>query len=250
MGKHGAFELNYSSTSTSSSSSIPTRRRSLDRVEATDLFARLTKRLVRILQDRTDDGYVFRTDLRLRPDPGCDAGGDLRSPPRSTTTRAVGQNWERAALIKARACAGDMAAGEAFLEELRPTSGASTSTSRPSPTSIRSSARSTRTRVTATIAVKGHNVKLGRGGIREIEFFVQTQQLIAGGRDPRLRGRETVPMLGELAQTRLDHRARRATSSPSLLVPAPRRAPRCRWCATSRPTRCRKATTGWSASPA
>src|SRR5690606_38393851 len=80
---------------------------------------RIARALVQILQVRTADGYVFRTDLRLRPDPA--------STPLAMSTRAaeayyesMGQNWERAAMIKARAAAGDIAAGEAFLRHLRP----------------------------------------------------------------------------------------------------------------------------------
>ena len=90
-------------------------------------------------------------------------------------------------MIKARVCVGDAAEGERFLASSNPSSGANISTTPPSRTSIRSSARSTRTPATATIAIAGHNIKLGRGGIREIEFFAQTQQLILGGRIPALR---------------------------------------------------------------
>ena len=100
MGKLGAHELNFSSDIDLSCSSTrrPGRRRS---VEATDLFARLTRRLVRILQDRTEHGYVFRTDLRLRPDPGSTP---LAIPVEAALNyyESRGQNWERAAMIKAR----------------------------------------------------------------------------------------------------------------------------------------------------
>ena len=185
-------------TSISSSSSTRTRRRSPIRSNAVDLFARLTRRLVRILQDRTEHGYVFRTDLRLRPDPG--------STPLAIPVEAAlnyyegrGQNWERAAMIKARPVAGDIAAGEAFLKELQPYVWR-----KYMDYAAIADVHSIKRQIHAhkghgEIAVKGHNVKLGRGGIREIEFFVQTQQLIAGGRFPELRGRETVPMLEELA---------------------------------------------------
>ena len=106
-------------TSTSSSSTIHARVRLRAGLEVQPFFVRLTRDLVRLLQERTGDGYVFRTDLRLRPDPG--------STPLAISTDAalnyyesVGQNWERAALIKARAVAGDIAAGESFLAELAP----------------------------------------------------------------------------------------------------------------------------------
>ncbi len=141
---------------------------------------RLTKRLVRILQDRTADGYAFRTDLRLRPDPGATAPA-ISVLAALQYYESMGQNWERAAMIKARPCAGDVAAGEGFLRELRPYVWRKYLDY----AAIRD-IHSIKRQIHAhkghgKVAVAGHNVKLGRGGIREIEFFVQTQQLIAGG---------------------------------------------------------------------
>jgi glutamate-ammonia-ligase adenylyltransferase len=201
MGKLGAGELNYSSDIDLVVFFDPRAQAVIDEDDATDLFSRLTRRLVRILQDRTEDGYVFRTDLRLRPDPG--------STPLAIPVEAAlnyyegrGQNWERAAMIKARPVAGDLAAGQAFLAELKPYVWR-----KYMDYAAIADVHSIKRQIHAhkgfgDIAVKGHNVKLGRGGIREIEFFVQTQQLIAGGRFPELRGRETVAMLGELAARR------------------------------------------------
>ena len=198
MGKLGAHELNFSSDIDLIVFFDPDAPAIIDPIDATDLFARLTRRLVRILQDRTEHGYVFRTDLRLRPDPG--------STPLAIPVEAAlnyyegrGQNWERAAMIKARPVAGDIEAGEAFLKELQPYVWR-----KYMDYAAIADVHSIKRQIHAhkghgEIAVKGHNVKLGRGGIREIEFFVQTQQLIAGGRFPELRGRETVPMLGQLA---------------------------------------------------
>ena len=198
MGKLGAHELNFSSDIDLISFFEPQAEAIVDSLDATDLFARLTRRLVRILQDRTEHGYVFRTDLRLRPDPG--------STPLAIPVEAAlnyyegrGQNWERAAMIKARPIAGDIAAGEAFLKDLQPYVWR-----KYMDYAAIADVHSIKRQIHAhkghgEIAVRGHNVKLGRGGIREIEFFVQTQQLIAGGRFPELRGRETVPMLSELA---------------------------------------------------
>lgn len=199
MGKHGAHELNYSSDIDLVVFFDPEAPAITDPYEANDLFARLTRRMVRILQDRTADGYVFRTDLRLRPDPG--------STPLAISVLAAlhyyesrGQNWERAAMIKARPIAGDIEAGKAFLKELQPyvwrkyMDFAAIA-------DVHSIKRQIHAhKGHADIAVKGHNVKLGRGGIREIEFFVQTQQLIAGGRFQELRGRQTIAMLAELAK--------------------------------------------------
>ena len=160
---------------------------------------RITRGLVKLLQERTADGYVFRVDLRLRPDPA--------STQIAVSTEAalnyygsVGQNWERAALIKARACAGDIEAGEAILQQLAPfiwrkyLDFAAVADIEALKRQIHAY------RGHEDIAVEGHNIKLGRGGIREIEFFVQTQQLVAGGRHPELRGRETLPMLAALAE--------------------------------------------------
>jgi glutamate-ammonia-ligase adenylyltransferase len=196
MGKMGAGELNYSSD--------------IDLIvfydEATPLFGtepapfyvRITRTLVKLLQQRTGDGYVFRTDLRLRPDP---ASTQIAVSTASALDyyESRGQNWERAALIKARACAGDLAAGKALLGELSPfiwrkyldfAAVADVHTMKRQIHAYRGHDQ---------IAVEGHNIKLGRGGIREIEFFVQTQQLIAGGRHPELRTKETLRTLDVLA---------------------------------------------------
>lgn len=198
MGKLGAHELNFSSDIDLVVFFDPEAPAIVDPLDATELFSRLTRRLVRILQDRTEHGYVFRTDLRLRPDPGSTP---LAIPVEAALRyyEARGQNWERAAMIKARPVAGDLAAGAAFLKELQPYVWR-----KYMDYAAIADVHSIKRQIHAhkghgEIAVKGHNVKLGRGGIREIEFFVQTQQLIAGGRFPELRGRETVPMLGQLA---------------------------------------------------
>ncbi len=198
MGKLGASELNFSSDIDLIVFFEPHAPAIIDPLEAGDLFARLTRRLVRILQDRTGDGYVFRTDLRLRPDPGSTPLA-ISVPAALHYYESRGQNWERAAMIKARPVAGDMKAGAAFLKELQPYIWR-----KYLDYAAIADVHSIKRQIHAhkghgEIAVAGHNVKLGRGGIREIEFFVQTQQLIAGGRFPELRGRETVPMLGELA---------------------------------------------------
>lgn len=208
MGKQGAFELNYSSDIDLIVFFDPAVVPAADKDDLTTLFVRLTRRLVAILQDRTADGYVFRTDLRLRPDAGA-------TPVAMSTTAALiyyesaGQNWERAAMIKARPAAGDTAAGEHFLAELKPYVWRKYLDY----AAIRD-IHSIKRQIHAhkghgEIAVAGHNVKLGRGGIREIEFFVQTQQLIAGGRNTDLRGRQTLAMLDALvAQGWLDEPAR------------------------------------------
>jgi len=199
MGKHGARELNYSSDIDLIVFYDRDRVTLADPLDAGPFFVRLTKRLVKIMQERTQEGYVFRMDLRLRPDPGA-------TPVAMSVAAALqyyesmGQNWERAALIKARAIAGDIPAGEAFLAELRPFIWRKFFDY-----AAIADVHSIKRQIHAhkghgRIAVKGHNVKLGRGGIREIEFFVQTQQLIAGGRNPGLRGRGTLQMMERLAE--------------------------------------------------
>jgi glutamate-ammonia-ligase adenylyltransferase len=197
MGKMGAGELNYSSDIDlmvfyDGAALAP-------ETEPAPFYVRLTRTLVKLLQERTSDGYVFRADLRLRPDPA--------STHIAVSTAAAldyyesrGQNWERAALIKARACAGDIAAGEALLAELSPfvwrkyLDFAAVADIHAMKRQIHAY------RGHDEIAVEGHNIKLGRGGIREIEFFVQTQQLIAGGRNPELRMRETLATLDALTE--------------------------------------------------
>ena len=179
MGKLGGRELNYSSDIDLILLYDPRACQGSAQDSAQSLFGRLARDLVRILDERTGDGYVFRTDLRLRPDP--------RSTPLAMSVAAaltyyesVGQNWERAALIKARPVAGDRA-GAAFLAELRPFMWRK-HLDFAAIEDIHSIKRQINAhRGGGRIAVDGHDIKIGRGGIREIEFFAQTQQLIWGG---------------------------------------------------------------------
>jgi glutamate-ammonia-ligase adenylyltransferase len=208
MGKLGARELNYSSD--------------IDLVVLFDpeagayhgdnplaCFVRIARDLVRLMEERTAGGYVFRTDLRLRPDP---AATPLAVSVEAALTYygALGQNWERAAMIKARPVAGDGAAGASFLAELRPfvwRKNLDFAAIR----DVHSIKRQIQAhRGGATIAVAGHNLKLGRGGIREIEFFAQTQQLIWGGRDPALREPATLRALAALTRVGLVQERTRA----------------------------------------
>jgi len=219
MGKLGARELNYSSDVDlvllfDAAAPIYTERSAGD--AQTGFATRFARGLVSLMEARDADGYVFRTDLRLRPDPSA-------TPPALPLTSAItyyesmGQNWERAAMIKARPVAGDLALGVLFLEAIRPfvwrrgldfaavadihamkrridqhKGGALAETGDPA------------------ARVLGHNVKLGEGGIREIEFLAQTVQLVWGGRDPGLRIPATLAALRALA--RAGHIPRRATA--------------------------------------
>jgi glutamate-ammonia-ligase adenylyltransferase len=199
LGKLGARELNYSSDVDIVVFFDPACGSLTGAVDPATLFARLTKDLVRLLQERTADGYVARVDLRLRPDPGSTAVA-IALPTAYSYYESLGQNWERAALIKARPVAGDKALGDAFLANLMPfiwrkyfdyAAIADIAAMKRQIHAVRGHEE---------IAVAGHDVKLGRGGIREIEFFVQTQQLIFGGKRPRLRGARTLDMLDELGK--------------------------------------------------
>ena len=197
MGKYGAFELNYSSDIDIILFFDDERPALAACDDPVSLFVRFAKQLNRLLQERTGDGYVFRVDLRLRPDPGSTP---LAIPVDTAMNyyAAYGQNWERAAFIKARAVAGDLEAGGAFLRELSPFVWR-----KYLDFAAIQDVHSIKRQIHAhkghgEIAIKGHNLKLGRGGIREIEFFVQTQQLIAGGRREQLRVRSTVEGLQRL----------------------------------------------------
>ncbi|WP_332060323.1 bifunctional [glutamine synthetase] adenylyltransferase/[glutamine synthetase]-adenylyl-L-tyrosine phosphorylase [Bartonella sp. CB74] len=197
MGKLGAEELNYSSDIDLIVFIDEMSPHIVNLYESIDVFSKMVRRLIRIIQERTAEGYVFRLDFRLRPDPS--------STPLALPVRAAlryyegrGQNWERAAMIKARPVAGDKKAGFNVLKELSPYIWRKY-LDYAAIADIHSIKRQIHAyKNYGKIAAYGHNVKLGRGGIREIEFFVQTQQLIAGGRFPQLRGRQTVAMLAKL----------------------------------------------------
>ena len=197
MGKYGAFELNYSSDIDLvvfyDAEKFPFAKRDDVRAAAVDIV----RGLVKLLAETTTDGYVFRVDLRLRPDAGAtqiaistDAALDYYE--------AIGQNWERAAMIKARACAGDPQTGADFLAGMKPFIWR-----RYLDFAAIEDIQSIKRQIHAhgghsEVAVAGHNIKLGRGGIREIEFFAQTQQLILGGRHPGLRQPTTQGALDKL----------------------------------------------------
>ena len=198
MGKMGACELNYSSDVDLIIFYDPAVAPVTPDCEVGPLFARLTRAVIRLLQHRTMHGYVFRVDVRLRPDPSSTQVA-MSVPAALDYYESRGQDWERAALIKARVCAGDRTAGAAFTASLFPFIWRKY-LDYAALTNIHEMKRQIHAyRGHSAVAVEGHNIKLGRGGIREIEFFVQTQQLIAGGRNSQLRGRRTLDMLRALA---------------------------------------------------
>jgi len=200
MGKMGAGELNYSSDIDLIVLYDDSAYARDDQHEARASLIRATRKAAATISDNTDQGYVFRTDLRLRPDaavtPVC-----ISISAALAYYEAEGRTWERSAYIKARPCAGDLAAGTRFLRELRPFVWR-----RHLDFATIQDAHDMRLRIRehkglhGRMEVPGHNMKLGQGGIREIEFFTQTRQLIAGGRDPDLRVRGTVEGLARLAE--------------------------------------------------
>lgn len=199
MGKQGARELNYSSDIDLICLFDETRWQPADFVEVKARFVQVVRRVVKLVGEPTAEGYVFRTDLRLRPNPAttpvCIAMAAAEQ-----YYESVGRTWERAAFIKARPCAGDIAAGARFLQALQPFV-----YRRHLDFAAIEDAHDMRLKIRAhkgvghRFEVAGHDIKLGLGGIREIEFFAQTQQLVRGGRDPSLRDPTTRGALRALA---------------------------------------------------
>ena len=198
LGKMGAHELNYSSDIDVAAFFDPDVFEGGAREPAT-AAAWTIQQAARTLSDRTRDGYVFRTDLRLRPDPS--------STPVAVSTRraelyyeSVGQNWERMVWIKGRTSAGDADAAARFLDAMTPFVWR-----RHLDYWAISDVYAIKDMINAKAGDKSlHDVaadlKLGPGGIREIEFFVQTQQIILGGRHPNLRVRGTLEGLDQLVK--------------------------------------------------
>ena len=203
MGKMGAGELNYSSDIDLICLFDETQFDPSDVMEARAAFIKATRTMAKTLSDRTAAGYVFRTDLRLRPDasvtPVC-----MAMDAAERYYESVGRTWERAAYIKARPCAGDLAAGQGFLDRLRPfvwrrhLDFAAIEDAHDMRRRIRDHKNLHETG--EGDGLEGRDLKLAAGGIREIEFFTQTRQIIAGGRDPSLRNRRTLEALQALVQ--------------------------------------------------
>jgi glutamate-ammonia-ligase adenylyltransferase len=199
MGKLGAMELNFSSDVDICVFFDPHAVLNVDEHQIYDGFIRATKSAVKILSERTHCGYVYRVDLRLRPDP---ASTKVAVPIQAAETyyERSGQNWERAAWIKGRFVYGDHVSWVKLRELLRPFIWRR-NLDFAAIQDIHSIKRQIHSHYGHNdIKVYGHDVKLGKGGIREIELFVQTQQLIGGGRDMRMRTQATLDMLSILVE--------------------------------------------------
>ena len=222
MGKLGARELNYSSdidlVLLYDPDAQPARAETLGAT-----YTRAARALVALMEARDANGYVFRTDLRLRPDPAATPPA-VALPAATAYYESMGQNWERAAMIKARPVAGDLSVGWGFLHAIRPFVWR-----RGLDFAAIADIHAMKRRINdhkglaapgADLA--GFDLKLGQGGIREVEFAAQTLQLVWGGRDPGLRGAATLPALRRLA--RAGHLTRRACAELTVAYRVLRRA--------------------------
>ena len=237
VGGLGAGELTYSGRLNLFVLFDPERVQHRGRGEATELLHRLVRDLAALLGERAEGGCVYSTDLKFRPNMGAT--------PLALTTAAAeqyyeshGQNWERAAMIKVRPVAGDPSVGTDMMERLRPFIWR-----KYLDFAAIQDIQSIKRQVAAepdgqTIEIAGHDVERGRGGIRQIELYAQTQQLIWGGRDASLRSRATCDALRALATVgrtstkavdalidsyrflrRLEHRLEMVDDEPELHVP-------------------------------
>jgi glutamate-ammonia-ligase adenylyltransferase len=198
VGKLGARELNYSSDVDLILLYDPERIGAGSGTDLREGLQRIARQLVSLLSARRSEGYVLRVDLRVRPDPGSTPLA-ISTSAAETYYETLGQNWERAAMIKARPVAGDLEAGHAFISRLRPFIWR-----KHLDFAAIQDIHSIKRQINAykghqVIALHGHDIKVGRGGIREIEFYAQTQQLIWGGRRSELRIAATCPALRALA---------------------------------------------------
>jgi glutamate-ammonia-ligase adenylyltransferase len=206
MGKLGGHELNYSSDVDLVLLYDPAAGvYAADPDTMATCFSRYARDLSALMERRDSDGYVFRVDLRLRPDPGATPPA-VSLPAALTYYESLGQNWERAAMLKARPVAGDRAMGWAFLDAIRPfiwrrgldfAAVADLHAMKQRIDQAKDTALAPGETPAARVA--GHDVKLGEGGIREIEFLAQTLLLVWAGRDPSLRDITTLGAVRKLA---------------------------------------------------
>jgi [glutamine synthetase] adenylyltransferase / [glutamine synthetase]-adenylyl-L-tyrosine phosphorylase len=204
MGKLGSHELNYSSDVDLLLLFDPETLPKRSRDDPGEAAVRIGRRLIELLQQRTADGYVERVDLRLRPSPEVTP---IALPLNAAISHyeSSALPWERAAFIRARAAAGDLALGKQFLDAIQPFVWR-----RSLDFGVIEEVRQISARIRDHFAQGAHigpgfDLKRGRGGIREVEFFVQIQQMIHGGRDPSVRAPGTLDAIGALvAADRVD----------------------------------------------
>jgi glutamate-ammonia-ligase adenylyltransferase len=197
LGKHGSRELNYSSDIDPILIFDPATLPHRPREEPVEAAVRIARRVVELLQSRDEHGYVFRVDLRLRPSPEV---SPLALPVDAALSyyESAALPWERAAFIRARAAAGDIALGQGFLDAIRPFVWRR-SLDFGAVREIRQISRRIRDHYSqGQVLGPGFDLKRGRGGIREVEFFTQIHQLIHGGREPQLRAPATLDALRAL----------------------------------------------------
>ncbi len=198
LGKHGSQELNYSSDIDPILLFDPTTLPIRPRDEPVETAVRIGRKLLEIMQARNGDGYVFRVDLRLRPTPEVTP---IVLPVNALISYYESQAvaWERAAFIRSRACAGDVALGQDFLSAIRPfvwRRGLDFGAIR----EIRGISRRIRDHHASGQKLgPGFDIKRGRGGIREVEFYAQIHQMIFGGRNIALRTPATLDALSALS---------------------------------------------------
>jgi glutamate-ammonia-ligase adenylyltransferase len=238
MGKLGSRELNYSSDVDLLLLFDPATLPKRERDDAGEAAVRIGRRLIELLQKRTADGYVARVDLRLRPSPEVTP---IALPINAAISHyeSSALPWERAAFIRAEACAGDRALGQRFLDAIEPFVWR-----RSLDFGVIDEVRQISARIRDHFAQgsqfgPGFDLKRGRGGIREVEFFVQIQQMIHGGRDSSVRARATLDAIaalvaagrldrgtaGELAETyrllrTIEHRAQMIEDAQTHILPA------------------------------
>ena len=201
MGKLGGGELNFSSDVDViflyEDDEGESSGGSKGKVGPREFFSAIGRKIIHAMGDITEDGFVFRIDLRLRP---LGANGPLVQSVDSAMLyyESWGQCWERAAMIKARPVAGAIELGSAFLKGLEPFI-----YRRYLDYTTVDELRHMKERIENELLTgddKARNLKLGYGGIREVEFFTQALQLVNGGYEPSLRGPSTLPALAELAK--------------------------------------------------
>jgi glutamate-ammonia-ligase adenylyltransferase len=198
LGKHGGRELNYSSDIDPIFLFDPQTLPHRSREEASEAAVRIGRRVIELLQARDADGYAFRVDLRLRPSPEVTP---IALPIEALISyyESSAVAWERAAFVRARAAAGDVVLAQSFLDSIRPFIWRR-SLDFGAIKEMRAMSHRIRAQHGREVFGPGYDLKRGRGGIREVEFFAQIHQLIHGGRDRSLRSATTIPALLALAR--------------------------------------------------